>query len=144
MRRARMERFWRVYRDEYVRHLPAVVPKFGSKGSVRVGSVVMIRRDNVPRMRWPMATEEAARRQRWCDPFCRRAYERRPAFVSCTTSAQPGGGRSQMTASRRTSLLSRATRAKLSVPGRAECRALRSDSARCSVFLSRLVTYPMR
>ena len=41
-----------------MRHLPAVVPKFGSKGSVRVGSVVMIRRDNVPRMRWPMATVE--------------------------------------------------------------------------------------
>ena len=58
VRSDRLERFWRVWRDEYVRNLPAVVPKFGTRGSVKVGSVVIIRRDNAPRLKWPMATVE--------------------------------------------------------------------------------------
>ena len=56
VRRDRLQRFWRIWREEYVRYLPAAVPKFGNRGSISVGSVVLIRRDNVPRLRWPMAT----------------------------------------------------------------------------------------
>ena len=63
-RSIRLERFWRVWRDEYVRNLPPVVPKFGTRGSVKVGSVVIIRRDNVPRLKWPLATVEKLNRGR--------------------------------------------------------------------------------
>ena len=58
IRSERLERFWRVWRDEYVRNLPAIVPKFRTRGNVKLGSVVIIRRDNAPRLTWPMATVE--------------------------------------------------------------------------------------
>ena len=58
VRRSRLEQFWRVWRDDYVRNLPALVPNFKSRGGLRVGSVVMIHRDNVPRLQWPWGTVE--------------------------------------------------------------------------------------
>ncbi|XP_043228647.1 uncharacterized protein LOC122384903 [Amphibalanus amphitrite] len=58
VRRSRLEQFWRVWREDYVRNLPALVPNFKSRGGLRVGSVVMIHRDNVPRLQWPWGTVE--------------------------------------------------------------------------------------
>ena len=58
VRRSRLEQFWRVWLEEYVRNLPAAVPKFSSRGGLQIGSVVMIHRDSVPRLRWPCGTVE--------------------------------------------------------------------------------------
>ncbi|XP_043228193.1 uncharacterized protein LOC122384656 [Amphibalanus amphitrite] len=58
VRRARLEQFWQVWKREYVRNLPAAVPRFSSRGGLRVGSVVMIQKDNQPRLRWPWGVVE--------------------------------------------------------------------------------------
>ena len=49
-----MDVFWNTWRTEYLANLPAVVSKFRSRGGLQVGSVVLIREDNVPRMKWDM------------------------------------------------------------------------------------------
>lgn len=47
----RMTRFWSVWRDEYLRHLPPAGT--GSpRGQLRVGDPVLIREDKVPRLQW--------------------------------------------------------------------------------------------
>ena len=48
----RVNRFWSVWRNEYLRNLPPSVRHFSSRGKLKIGSVVVIREDNVPRMRW--------------------------------------------------------------------------------------------
>jgi hypothetical protein len=50
----RLELFWEIWSKDYIRNLPPTVAKFKSKGNVGVGSVVLIREDYVPRMRWPL------------------------------------------------------------------------------------------
>ena len=49
-----LDKFWNVWREHYLRGLPATVHKFYKYGDLQVGSVVLIREDNVPRMRWEM------------------------------------------------------------------------------------------
>ena len=48
----RVNKFWAVWRNEYLRNLPPSVRHFSSRGKLREGSVVLIREDNVPRMKW--------------------------------------------------------------------------------------------
>ena len=47
-----MAKFWTVWQNDYLRSLPHSVRKFKSRGRLQVGSVVLIREDNVPRLRW--------------------------------------------------------------------------------------------
>ncbi|XP_063856262.1 uncharacterized protein LOC135098011 [Scylla paramamosain] len=54
IRNQRLEHFWKVWREDYIANLPPVVKGFNQKCKVDVGSVVLIRGDNVPRQRWPM------------------------------------------------------------------------------------------
>ena len=52
VRERRLNRFWSVWRDEYLRSLPQLVRKFTTHGKLSLGSVVLIREENVPRMKW--------------------------------------------------------------------------------------------
>ena len=54
LREERLNRFWDVWSSEYLRQLPTSVRKLRSHGALKVGSVVLIHGDNVPRMMWPM------------------------------------------------------------------------------------------
>ncbi|XP_064649968.1 uncharacterized protein LOC135501660 [Lineus longissimus] len=55
VRQARLDDFWKVWSDDYLRNLPPVSKKFQASCNVKVGSVVLIREDHVPRMSWPLA-----------------------------------------------------------------------------------------
>ena len=48
----RLTRFWSVWSSEYLRSLPPSVRKFRSQGQLSVGSLVLLREDKVPRMKW--------------------------------------------------------------------------------------------
>ena len=53
----RCDMFWKQWQDEYLKHLP--LPKRRDKfGKLEVGSVVLIREDNCPRLQWPMDVVE--------------------------------------------------------------------------------------
>ncbi|XP_071961249.1 uncharacterized protein [Antedon mediterranea] len=54
VRQRRLELFWEVWSKEYLRNLPPTINKFKSKGNVGLGSLVLIREDNIPRMKWPL------------------------------------------------------------------------------------------
>ena len=54
LREERLNRFWEVWSSEYLRQLPTSVHKMRPYGSLKVGSVVLIHDDKVPRMLWPM------------------------------------------------------------------------------------------
>jgi len=49
-----LDKFWSVWSSEYLRDLPPSVRKLYSRGSLAVGSVVLIRESGVPRMTWLM------------------------------------------------------------------------------------------
>ncbi len=49
-RKQSLDKFWRIWSTEYLRNLPCIVPQFQEKGYLKVGSVVLVREDNVPRL----------------------------------------------------------------------------------------------
>jgi len=53
-----LDRFWQVLSTEYLRNLPVTVHKFYQKGDLKVGSIVLVREDNVPRMNWELGVIE--------------------------------------------------------------------------------------
>ncbi|KAG1682986.1 hypothetical protein GQR58_010380 [Nymphon striatum] len=53
-RNLRLDTFWRAWSTEYLRNLPTACSKFSAKGRLNVGSIVLIREDNVKRLRWPL------------------------------------------------------------------------------------------
>jgi len=55
----RQEDFWKVWSNEYLRNLPAAFQKFKKEGNVKVGSVVLIREDGLPRMKWLLGVVES-------------------------------------------------------------------------------------
>ena len=60
---SRSDVFWRRWRDEYLKQLP--IPSLRtSQGSPQVGSVVLIREDNCPRLQWPLGVVEEMKRGR--------------------------------------------------------------------------------
>ena len=54
VRERRLNRFWTVWSDEYLRNLPPAVSKFKSRGTLCEGSVVLVQNENTPRMRWEL------------------------------------------------------------------------------------------
>ena len=52
VRERRLNRFWSVWQTEYLRTLPQSVRRFRDHGELRQGSVVLIREDDLPRMKW--------------------------------------------------------------------------------------------
>ena len=54
VRQERLDKFWEFWRVDYLRSLPASVSKQRPRGSLEVGSVVLIHEDNVPRLQWAL------------------------------------------------------------------------------------------
>lgn len=50
--RDRLNYFWEIWSKDYLRNLPCVVPHFEKNGQLKIGSVVVVREDNVPRLSW--------------------------------------------------------------------------------------------
>lgn len=48
-----LQRFWNVWSTEYIRQLPHA-PVRKQRGKIKVGSVVLIKDDNSPKLRWPL------------------------------------------------------------------------------------------
>ena len=48
----RLEDFWRIWSTEYIRSLPPSFQKFKKEGNLNIGSVVLIKEDGMPRMKW--------------------------------------------------------------------------------------------
>ena len=54
----RLNDFWKVWSNEYIRNLPPAFQKFRKQGNLKVGSVVLIREDGQRRMEWAMGVVE--------------------------------------------------------------------------------------
>ena len=52
--RKKLDRFWKIWSDDYIRNLPPTVVKFQKRGQLKRGSVVLIHEENLPRLRWPV------------------------------------------------------------------------------------------
>ncbi len=50
----RMKLFWSRWSKEYLRSLPPTVPNSKVQGKLKLGSVVLIKEDNIPKIRWPL------------------------------------------------------------------------------------------
>ena len=46
--------FWDIWRKQYICNLPPTVNKFKASGTPKVHSVVLLREDHVPRLKWPL------------------------------------------------------------------------------------------
>lgn len=51
--RSALEKFWRIWNEDYIRNLPSL-GNGRSKVDLRVGSIVLIREEGKPRMKWPL------------------------------------------------------------------------------------------
>ena len=46
--------FWLKWSSDYLKSLPPIVSRFRSRGPLKVGSLVLIREDHLPRLKWPL------------------------------------------------------------------------------------------
>lgn len=54
VRKKLLDKFWKMWSDDYLRNLPPTVKGFKPNCNVKKGSIVLLREDNVPRMNWPL------------------------------------------------------------------------------------------
>ena len=54
VRKRQLDKFWKMWSDDYLKNLPPTVNNFKLNCNLKKGSIVLIREDNVPRMRWPL------------------------------------------------------------------------------------------
>lgn len=54
VRKRQLDKFWKMWSDDYLKNLPPTVKGFKPNCNVKKGSVVLLREDNVPRMNWPL------------------------------------------------------------------------------------------
>ena len=47
-------KFWKLWSESYITNLPFIVQGFSKNCKLRVGSVVLIRDENLPRLKWPL------------------------------------------------------------------------------------------
>ena len=59
-----MDKFWSIWVNNYLRNLPPSSNKFKALVNLGIGSVVLIREDNVPRMQWLLGTVQELYRGR--------------------------------------------------------------------------------
>ena len=52
--RRMLDNFWKLWSDNYIRNLPPVVRNFKSKSNLKTGDVVLVRKENSPRLLWPL------------------------------------------------------------------------------------------
>lgn len=57
-REERLDVFWKRWSKEYLCNLPPLINKCKLHGSIAIGSVVLIREDNTPRLKWPLGVVE--------------------------------------------------------------------------------------
>ena len=50
----RLDKFWEIWRSDYLRYLPLPAAKFQHQNPLSVGSVVLIQEDNIPRLNWAL------------------------------------------------------------------------------------------
>lgn len=50
----RLEHFWKVWSNNYITNLPQVVKGFTQNCSLSKGDLVLIKEDNIPRLKWPL------------------------------------------------------------------------------------------
>lgn len=50
----RLEHFWNVWRKDYIANLPPVVKGFNQKCKVDIGSTVLVKEVNMPKLQWPI------------------------------------------------------------------------------------------
>ena len=49
-----IDKFWKIWSEQYLVNLPYVVKGFQSKCKLDIGSVVLVKTDNLPRQKWPL------------------------------------------------------------------------------------------
>ena len=49
-----LNKFWNVWSNDYLKNLPPIINKFKSKCNLKIGSLVLVREDNFPRMYWSL------------------------------------------------------------------------------------------
>ena len=54
LRNKLLNKFWNIWSKSYIVNLPPVVKGFEQKCDIKKGSLVLIREDNVPRLKWPI------------------------------------------------------------------------------------------
>ena len=50
----RLDQSWTRWSQDYLRNLPPTANKFQKRGDLQIGSVVLIKEDNIPRLKWPV------------------------------------------------------------------------------------------
>ena len=58
VREQRLQKFWTVWSDEYVRNLPPAVRKFRPQGKLTEGSVVLLQDEKQRRQQWELGVVE--------------------------------------------------------------------------------------
>ncbi|XP_064082979.1 uncharacterized protein LOC135198993 [Macrobrachium nipponense] len=54
VRNQKLEHFWRLWSNNYITNLPQVVKGFNKKCDLSKGDLVLIKEDNIPRLKWPL------------------------------------------------------------------------------------------
>lgn len=54
LRNKLLNKFWNIWSRSYIVNLPPVVKGFEQKCDIKKSSLVLIREDNVPRLKWPI------------------------------------------------------------------------------------------
>ena len=54
VRQGHLNQFWLMWSKDYLRNLPPTINRLQAKGAVQEGSLVLVREDNIPRMKWPL------------------------------------------------------------------------------------------
>ncbi|XP_068250434.1 uncharacterized protein [Palaemon carinicauda] len=54
LRNKNLEHFWKIWSNNYITNLPQVVKGFNKKCDLSKGDLVLIKEDNLPRLKWPL------------------------------------------------------------------------------------------
>ncbi|KAJ8018051.1 hypothetical protein HOLleu_44175 [Holothuria leucospilota] len=75
----RADLFWERWKNDYLRNLPPAIQKFKAKNNLEIGSVVLIKEDRRPRMKWDLGV--VLEMFRGCDNLVRSVRLRTPTGV---------------------------------------------------------------
>ena len=89
IRRQRLDRFWSLWSSEYLRNLPPSVKGFKPNCSIKKGALVLVKEDNLPRLKWPLGVITGVSRQRWPHQKCLSEDGQGCIFETYTTSLRP-------------------------------------------------------
>lgn len=49
-----VDKFWKLWSDEYVRNFTSVVKNFTANCNLKPGDVVLLKKENATRLQWPL------------------------------------------------------------------------------------------